>query len=237
MTKLAVYPEAASARKRAPPETLFLVSMTALFVFFYLARADRIGTSAGDGWHLVTSPPLSPTMHFVAAALLLAVVPVLAARWVCGIGFRDLGLGLGRWREGLVWLAIGIPIATVAGWIAAGEPAMQAIYPLDRALSTEASVFIPHALRNFLYFGAWEILFRGVLLFGLKGRIGAGPANAAQTGLSVTAHFGRAMTETFSAIPAGLVFGWIGLRLRSIWYVAVIHWVVGTSMDWFILAG
>jgi hypothetical protein len=31
------------------------------------------------------------------------------------------------------------------------------------------------------------------------------------------------------------VFGWLGLRLGSVWYVAVIHWVVGVSMDWFIL--
>jgi membrane protease YdiL (CAAX protease family) len=213
------------------------VATVCLFVFFYLARADRIGTAAAGDWFRVTAAPLSPTMHYVASAMLLAVIPVLSARWICGLRLRDLGLGLGRWREGLVWLAIGIPLAVIAGRIAAADPAMRAVYPLDRGLTAEAAVFVPHALRNFLYYGAWEVLFRGVLLFGLVGRIGSGPANAAQTGLSVTAHFGRVMTETLSAIPAGLVFGWVDLRIRSIWYIAIVHWTIGTSMDWFIVAG
>ena len=226
-----------SAARKAPPEVLFVVAAVCLFAFYYLARADRIGTAAQDDWLRVTALPLSPTLHYVTSALLLAVLPVLAARLLCGIRLRDLGLGLGRWREGLVWLAVGIPIALVAGRIAAADPAMRAVYPLDRALTPEAAVFIPHALRNFLYYGAWEVLFRGVLLLGLAGRIGAGPANAAQTGLSVTAHFGRVMTETLSAIPAGLAFGWIDIRVRSIWYIAIVHWAIGTSMDWFIVAG
>ncbi len=236
-----MHPTPPAARRTAPPEILLLVAtVTAtvtLFAFFYLARADGIGTARLGEWFRVTASPLSPNLHFAASAVLLGVLPVLVARWVCGISLRDLGLGLGRWREGLLWLVIGIPIAVLAGRIAAGDPAMQAVYPVDPSVTPEAAIFIPHALRNFLYYGAWEVLFRGVLLFGLLGRIGAGPANAAQTGLSVTAHFGRVMTETFSAIPAGLAFGWIDLRVRSIWYIAVIHWVIGTSMDWFIVTG
>jgi membrane protease YdiL (CAAX protease family) len=236
MKSAPAYPAYPATGLRARPEILFLVATVVLFAFFYLARADGIGTTATGGWFRVTAPPLSPNLHYVASAILLAVVPVAAARWLFGIRLRDLGLGLGRWREGLVWLAIGIPVALLAGRIAAGDPAMRAVYPLDPSVTPEAAIFIPHAVRNFLYYGAWEVLFRGVLLFGLVGRIGDGPANAAQTGLSVTAHFGRVMTETFSAIPAGLAFGWIDLRVRSVWYVAVIHWVVGTSMDWFIVA-
>jgi len=58
-----------------------------------------------------------------------------------------------------------------------------------------------------------------------------------QTALSVTAHFGRALNETFAALPAGLLFGWVDLRLRSIWYVAIVHWLIGMSMDAFIIFG
>ena len=66
-------------------------------------------------------------------------------------------------------------------------------------------------------------------------RLGGATANVLQTALSVTAHFGRAINETASALPAGLVFGWVDLKLDSIWYVAILHWLVGVSMDWFIL--
>jgi membrane protease YdiL (CAAX protease family) len=226
-----------AAASHRGPELLLLVATLCLFAFYYLARADRIATgSEWREWFVVTGPQLSPTLHFVAAAVMLAVVPVLTARWLCGMRLRDLGFGLGRWREGLLWLAVGVPVAIVAGKIASASPAMRAVYPLDPALGSDPLAFAAHALRNLLYFGAWEVMFRGVLLFGLKDRFGNGPANATQTALSVTAHFGRPLTETFSAIPAGLLFGWIPLRLGSIWYVTMIHWAVGTSMDWFIVA-
>lgn len=224
--------------RRYRTEVLLVVATLVLFLLYYVARPDAIGTrgQAGD-WFTVTLPALSPTLHFVASALLLGVLPVAIAHGLCGIPLRELGLGLGRWREGLAWVAVGVPIAVLAGWTASASPAMRAVYPLDPLVVAEIRAFLPHALRNLLYFGAWEVLFRGVLLFGLRPRMGDGTANSVQTGLSVIAHFGRPMTETFSAIPAGLAFGWISLRVQSIWYVVIIHWAVGTSMDWFIAAG
>ena len=78
-------------------------------------------------------------------------------------------------------------------------------------------------------------MFRGVILFGLRKHVGGATANAIQTALSVLAHFGRPFEETLSAIPAGLVFGAIDLRVGSIWYVAIIHWVVGVALDWWVV--
>lgn len=224
--------------RRHRPEVLLLVSTLVLFLFYYLARVDAVGSlRVGGDWSAVTRPGVPPTLHFLSAAFLLGVLPVAVARWVCGIPLTELGLGIGRWREGLIWVAVGVPVAVLAGWIASGSPEMVAVYPLDPSVTPDIGSFAAHAARNLLYFVAWEVLFRGVLLFGLIPTSGAGPANATQTGLSVVAHFGRPMTETFSAIPAGIAFGWITLRVRSVWYVALIHWVVGMSMDWFIIGG
>jgi membrane protease YdiL (CAAX protease family) len=179
-----------------------------LVVFYYLLRADTIAALAGSRGSLtMTRGPVPPAAHFIGAAIVLAVVPVLIARFGLKLRFSELGLGLGRWRAGLVWLAIGIPLAVIAGMIGSGNPETRFVYPLDTTVGPELSVFIPYALLQFFYFGAWEVLFRGVLLFGLKDRIGAGPANALQTALSVIAHFGRPLTETLAAVPGGLIFG------------------------------
>jgi len=217
-------------------EMLIVLATLVLVIFYYLLRADVIATlSSGRGALPMTKAPLHPTLHFIGAAVILAGVPVVVARFALGMRLAELGLGLGRWRAGLAWLAIGIPLALVAGKIASANPEIRFVYPLNTSVQPEISGFVPYALLQFLYFGAWEVLFRGVLLFGLKDRIGAGPANALQTALSVIAHFGRPFTETFIGVPAGLIMGGVCLRVRSMWYIAIIHWVVGISLDWFIL--
>jgi uncharacterized protein len=222
--------------ERAPAEWLIAVATLSLLVFYYLIRADTVGVFTDDrGWTALTPLTLPLPAHYAASAVVLGVLPVVAAVLLTGARPRDLGLGLGDWRQGLRWLALGVPLAVLGGWIAAAGEPMRAVYPLDPAVTAAAASFIPHALLQLLYYASWEVLFRGVLLFGLAPRIGAGSANIAQTGLSVTAHFGRALGETFAALPGGLVFGWVTLRVRSIWYIAIIHWALGVSLDWFIL--
>lgn len=219
---------------RYAPDLLVLSAAAALLAFYYLARADLIGvSSASRGWAAMTLRTVPSTVHFAAAALLLGILPVAAARRLTGLSFKALGLGLGRVRAGLTLLVVGAPLAVLAGAIGASSPAMRAVYPLFPRLAQGS--FLSYAVVQFLYFGAWEVLFRGVLLFGLRPRLGGTTANVLQTALSVTAHFGRAINETASAFPAGLVFGWVDLKLGSIWYVAILHWLVGVSMDWFIL--
>ncbi len=215
---------------------LVLVAVVVLIAFHYLTRADTIGVfSPNRGWTPLTAQPLAPLVHFGVSALILGVVPLVLARQFTGLRLRDLGLGLGNWRRGLILLAIGIPSAVLAGKIGAATPVMRALYPLDPTLT--GSGFVTYALVSFLYFGAWEVLFRGVLLFGLRDDLGEGTANVLQTALSVIAHFGRAVNETLAALPSGLVFGWADLRVGSIWYIAIVHWVVGVSMDYFVVIG
>lgn len=221
--------------RRSRPEVLLLVATIVLTAFFYAVRADVIGVSHDGGtWSSMTGRARPPLLHYLGSLLLLALLPVAAARGLLGIPARSLGLGAGRWREGLLWLLPGLPLALLAARVGAGSALMREVYPLDSTL--EARGFLPAAGIQFLYYGSWEVLFRGVLLFGLRGPLGGGAANVIQTALSVLAHFGRAPDETLAAIPAGLLFGWLDLRIGSIWYVAVLHWVVGTGMDWFIVS-
>lgn len=227
------------SRATAPPsrhsaELLILTATAALGSFYYLARADTIGVlSPTHGWVPMTASALASEWHFALSALLLGVVPLVLARRATGLSLAQLGLGLGNARAGLLLLAAGIPLAVTAGAIAAASPAMRVVYPLDPVRANAG--FAAYATIQLLYFGAWELLFRGVLLFGLRPRLGGSAANVLQTALSVTAHFGRAINETAAALPAGLLFGLVDLRIGSIWYITIIHWTTGVSMDWFIL--
>lgn len=224
-----------AARARDPLALLLPLAGLVLFVFYYGARADAVGALLPSGVvYRVTGPPLPVPLHYAASAVLLGWIPLAAARRLTGRSLGDLGLGVGRPRPGLLWLALGVPLAALAGWVAAGSAAMQAVYPLRPDL-TPGTGFLLHSAASLLYYAAWEVLFRGVLLLGLEERLGGSGANALQTVLSVLAHFGRPATETFAALPAGLVFGSIALRTRSVWYGFLIHATAAVSTDWFLV--
>jgi membrane protease YdiL (CAAX protease family) len=228
-------------RKTSPdtrPAWVILVAMIALTQFYYWTRADTIGVASGAGpWVAMTREPVSLVTHNLAAGLLLGLLPLLCARVLCGMGWRDLGLGFGRPKKGLLWLAIGIPVAILAGKMSSLQPEMRAVYPLNPDLTSDVGPFLRHSGLSMIYISAWEILFRGILLYGLKEKFGFAGANIIQTALSVVAHFGRPFTETASAIPAGLAFGGVARATGSVWYVAIIHWAVGVAQDWFIVTG
>jgi membrane protease YdiL (CAAX protease family) len=222
---------------RRPPlaAALMTLAVLSLTIYHYWMRVERMGLSEGGGaWAPLTGRPLSATGHLLAAALLLGLVPLLGAR-LGGLRLTQVGLGGFRRRTGLLWITFGVPAAVLAGKLAAASPAMRLVYPVDRDLTASASSFLPSAGLLLLYYVAWELLFRGILLLGLRERLGDGNANALQTALSVMAHFAHPPLETLAAVPAGLVFGGITLRTRSIWPVVVIHWTAGVAMNWFLV--
>ena len=47
----------------------------------------------------------------------------------------------------------------------------------------------------------------------------------------VMIHFGKPYPETFAAIVAGVLLGWMALRSRSFLWGAALHWAVAITMD------
>jgi len=215
-----------------------LVATLSLFVFYYFLRADWIGVrSPAGGWYAMTRSPLPVPLHFLASGLVLGILPLLLARGLTGRSLAGLGLGRGNPRRSLLLVAVGLPLAVLAGRIASGSPDMQAVYPLESSLPPQVPRFVIYSLIQLAYYFGWEVLFRGVLLFGTKDRLGFWGANVLQTALSVVAHFGRPLEETFSAYPAGLLFGAVAVRTGSVWPLVLVHWVVGMSMNAFMVFG
>jgi membrane protease YdiL (CAAX protease family) len=215
---------------------LILIAVVVMTVFYYRSRVDVIAVGdPAEGFRAMTGPALGFLRHNLAALAMVGLLPLAAARLICGLRPADVGLTPGRVGAGLRWLAIGAPLAVTAAWLSADEPVMRAVYPLNRALQPHLPGFAAHVAGQLAYYVAWELLFRGILLFGLERRLGFAGANVVQTALSTLAHFGRPLPETLAAIPAGLAFGGIARHTRSIWYVVIIHLVVGAAQDWFIV--
>lgn len=216
----------------------FAIATVLVALLWYLGRADALALQRGTAaWFTITGRALPANTAFTLTFIAFGLGPALLAPSVLGRSALSLGLRLGDARETLKLLGIGAPIALLAGYISSRSPAIVAVYPLGGQLAPEPGAFALHAGGYLLYYLGFEYLFRGFLLLGTKDHLGAFPANLLQACLATAFHFGKPGLEMAAVVPASLLFGWTTLRTGSIWCALALHWVVGVSLDWFLVFG
>jgi membrane protease YdiL (CAAX protease family) len=70
---------------------------------------------------------------------------------------------------------------------------------------------------------------------GLKERLGDANAILVQTLASCLLHIGKPDAEVYSSILGGIVWGMVVFRARSLLPVLLLHWLLGISLDAFII--
>lgn len=214
----------------------FGIATVLVAVMWYLGRADAMALQRGAApWFTVTRRALPANSAFIGTLIAFGLGPFLLARSVLSRSPYSLGLGLGNYREALKVLAWAVPVAVAAGYVGARSPAIAAVYPLGGALEADPAAFAVHAGFYLLYYLGFEYLFRGFLLLGTKDDIGPAAANLLQACLVTAFHFGKPGMEMAAAFPASLLFGWATLRTGSIWCALAAHWIVGVSLDFFLV--
>ena len=183
----------------------------------------------------LTAKVLPAYLTFSFTFLLLGIVPSIVGWTLLRLSPRMLGLGMGDTKTGLRLVALGVPLAGLAGYVGSRSPALAAFYPMAEGVTREFSSFGPHVLWYGLYYVGYEFFFRGYLLLGFESKVGAGRSNLTQAILTVLIHVGRPVSEMAAAFPGSLVFGWLTLKTRSVWYAILIHWLVGITLDWIVI--
>jgi membrane protease YdiL (CAAX protease family) len=147
-----------------------------------------------------------------------------------GLLFRDkpsdYGVRIGRWKLGVIAIAIGLAIMALVLYGASKLPEFHSYY---HRYHIDWPEFL---LRNALYIFAWEFLFRGYVLFGLERSIGK-TAIFVQTIPFTLLHFGKPFLETLACIPSGFIAGYIAYRTRSFLPCFVIHFGMYVLMYFF----
>lgn len=176
--------------------------------------------------------------HFAAAFVLLGVVPALLVRLVLRERLSGFGVRLGDVGAGLRAAAALSPFLVAASWIASHQAPFRAEYPLNPAAADGAGAFTLHAAAYLLlYYTGWEFCFRGFLQTGLRGPLGDWNAILVQTSLSTALHVGKPLGETLGAVVGGVLWGVLALRTGSLLAGIVTHWVLGISLDFFLVRG
>lgn len=209
---------------------LFIYCYFGSFSFFekYFSHIDNL-----DFWKII--------FHNCSAFVLFFGVGILWTKLVQKQPLKEVGLQKGDWKLGLILCAIATAVIPLLALSTLLDSEMIVTYPLvDFAQYGEWYFVVGYFASYILYYVGWEFLFRGMGLFSLeKGGIKPLSAILIITLVSALIHtsiggFGKPMIETLSAIPAGLIFGYIAYRTKSIYYGLYMHALVGICTDLFI---
>jgi uncharacterized protein len=215
---------------------ILLAAPVLMVVFRYCGSREFFGRHLGTITALAQFPELAAGLwHFAAAFVLLGLVPLMLVKAVFRERLTDYGLQWGDWAFGWKALAVLAPVMILLSWPAARQPDFLAEYPLNRAAGVSSAAFVVHAAAYLCFYMGWEFCFRGFLQFGLRPAVGDWNAILIQTLASCLLHLGKPLGETLGAILGGLVWGIIAFRSRSLLVPLLTHWLLGLSLDFFIL--
>lgn len=106
-------------------------------------------------------------------------------------------------------------------------------YPQIRKKDWSINLLILSSISWIAYLFAYEMLFRGFLLFASFSLLGTFPAIIINTGLYSLAHIPKGMKETLGAIPFGILISYLTLKSGSFWIAFFVHIVLALSNEWF----
>ncbi|MDR1483772.1 MAG: CPBP family intramembrane metalloprotease [Planctomycetaceae bacterium] len=175
----------------------------------------------------------------LSAFFLFGVVPMLIVKFVFREKLSDYGLRIGEVVRTVRSFCIAFPLVILIAVLSGNSDLFRNIYPFNTGLrqcnlSGELSyeIFLIHAVLYAGYYFGWEFMFRGFMQHGLTTKCGIEIAILMQTITSVMLHFGHPTGEIFGSICAGLVWGYLAYRSRSILSGLAQHTTLGIVLDW-----
>jgi membrane protease YdiL (CAAX protease family) len=165
--------------------------------------------------------------------LFLGLLPTLTTFVILPNSWADYGVKLPENIETLYWIvgltAIIIPLNA---WNAKKADNLL-VYPQIRATEWTKSTFMNEYTSWIAYLLAYELLFRGFLLFALERAAGAWVATMVNVALYAIAHIPKGQKEAIGAIPLGLLLCYLTLRTGDIWIAVVVHICLALSNSFF----
>lgn len=207
-----------------------------------------------EKWRMALFPDLAwrdQLVSFLTGFILLVVIPCLIIKFRFKERLADYGLGWSKdkIKLGMVALLVLLILCIPLFYFGTFDKEQQAEYPLfgDAIAKGDWSQFIVYELVYFLFFIVIEFIFRGYLLFGLygikdiqaakgvkgiKGPLVFGVYAILIQMLAYTMwHIAKPTPEYLGALVWGVVVAAIAIRIRSIWPIIIVHWILNVFMD------
>jgi hypothetical protein len=155
------------------------------------------------------------------------VLPVITLLVLLRRNPLDFGLRLGKYKVWLVHVGTASLVALIVLYFASRDASLYRYY-ISKNLNM-AGYTADFAVKLF----AWEFLFRGFMLMGLKERFDEGSIIIQMVPFTLL-HIGKPVLEIIACIPMGLYFGFVAYRGNSFWPAYIIHLVINISLKVFV---
>lgn len=158
--------------------------------------------------------------------------------WILGKSpVMDLGLSVNLYDNQYIWLGslvLGLLIFAL-NYFLSKNPANLKEFPQIRANVWSTGLVVHNLFSWSIYLVAYEILFRGLLLFPIVPVIGFWPAAVFGTVLYSLSHYPKSLKEALGAIPIGLILAWVAWETQSVLPCIWIHMCMALSNSIFSL--
>lgn len=218
------------------PTLILLFAPVLLTAFKYYGSKQFYLEHLQSSFLLWQDPDLTGALYaFVSPLIFLALPSLFLIRLVFKESLSTYGVQAGDLRFAGKAFLILAPLMILSTYPSSKMEDFLSEYPLYKGAGTSTRAFLQHALAYLLYYIGWELFFRGFLQHGIRGALGDWNAILVQTIASCLVHIGKPAGETFSSILGGILWGVVVFRARSLWPAIVTHWLLGVSLDFYIL--
>lgn len=159
---------------------------------------------------------------FISDFFTLFILSALIIKFILKENLNDYGLQFGDYKTGIIISLLLILIMLPLIWFVSATESFVQKYPHLHTARDSWSLFFIYESGMLIYMFAWEFIWRGFMLFGLKEKFGY-YAVLIQMIPFVILHNGKPELETFGAITGGIALGILALRTKSFYYCVAVH--------------
>jgi membrane protease YdiL (CAAX protease family) len=206
------------------------VILTLMEYFFIPPRADA--WFSGGPFKAWRPPSLDAGLLWsVSCLVMFFLIPCWIVKMILKLPLQKFGLSTEDFWPHLKTYLLLYLLMTPLIYLAATQPEFSHVYPFVSSAKKSFGTFLIWESAYILQFFALEFFFRGYLLFTLEKHMAPVLAIAVMVVPYTMIHFHKPFPETFGAIVAGCVLGFLSLRYRSWLGGAILHSLVALTLD------
>ena len=215
------------------PFTISVAFATLGYVFYLaISSSGRIQSS-------LTSNADSNANHIffqrLLGVLIFGMLPALGLWFFTDVSFKNTGLTTLIKGDTFLYTILLAVLIIPLNYFNSKKPDNLEQYPQIRKEYWSNGLLIASALSWIVYLFAYEMLFRGFLLFTSLEILGYWPAIILNTGIYSLVHYPKGLKEALGAIPLGLILCILTIKTGNFWLAFFVHIILALSNEWFSL--